>query len=146
MFKQHLHVAVRTAGFSVLICCAWTHREQRCFKFTLSSLSRFHSAALLRTVGLHTPPVPALLPLVCCCYIIRTLYILSHGPPDLRSKRSAVAMGIISTLSALLKSAWSKVISPHHHHHHHSSFSCPSTALLFLLSKMEKKNSYPLFW
>ncbi len=62
----------------------------------------------------------------------------SQGHPDLRFKRPTVAMGTISTLSALLRSAWSEAICPLLILHP----SYPSTpSLFFLLSKKKKKKS-----
>lgn len=66
----------------------------------------------------------------------------SLGHPDLRSERPTVAMGTISTPSALLRFAWSKAICPLPILH---SSSVPHPLPLFLLSKTEGKKSHPPF-
>lgn len=69
----------------------------------------------------------------------------SQGRPELRSKRPTVAMGTISTLSALLRSAWSEAICPLPILH--SSYPSTSSLPLFLLSKTgkRKRKSHPPF-
>lgn len=79
-----------------------------------SVLECIYSAGLIWTEVLYSSPASVLLSLLSqTCSVPRpSPSTHSQGHPDLRSKRPTVAMGTISPLSALLRSAWSEAICP----------------------------------